>query len=115
MADEEWHPTQNVAPGADPEQPGPGPRPALSSELEMVVCSPSRIHAAPRPGDHPQVGFAADAGQFGGAVHRHPAHQFRGHVVLGFAARLPDALVGVLPHADRAVGLCLDQGPQPAG
>ncbi len=41
-------------------------------------------------------------GQPRAAVQRHPAHQLRGHVVLGLAARLPDPLIGLLPDRERA-------------
>ena len=50
---------------------------------------------------------------FGGAVERHPAHQLRRDVVLRLAARLPDPLVGLAPDARRALGLGLDDRPQP--
>ena len=61
-----------------------------------------------------EVAVAADRGELGGAVHRHPAHQLRGDVVLGLSARLPDALVGLAPDLGGALGLGLDDRPQPA-
>ena len=58
-------------------------------------------------------GLAADPGELGRAVERHPAHQLRRDIVLRLAARLPDPLVGLTPHARRALGLALDDRPQP--
>ena len=60
------------------------------------------------------VGVAPDRGQFRGAIERHPAHELGGHVVLGFAARFPDALVGFAPYRGGARRLRLDERPQPA-
>src|SRR5204863_2674336 len=42
-----------------------------------------------------------------------PAHQLRGDVVLRLAASLPDPLVGLAPDARRALGLRLNERPQP--
>ena len=61
-----------------------------------------------------QLGVAAVVGELGRAIHRDPAHELRGHVVLGRAARLPDPLVGLAPHLHRALRLGLDDRPQPA-
>ena len=58
---------------------------------------------------------AAELGQLGGAIERHPAHQLRRDVVLRRAACLPDALVGLPPDGGRALGLRLDERPEPAG
>ena len=63
----------------------------------------------------PELGVAADLGQLGGAVERDPAHELRRHVVLRLAAGLPDALVGLAPHRGGALGLGLDDRPQPRG
>ena len=52
-------------------------------------------------------------GQLRRAVHRHPAHELRRHVVLRRAAGLPDPLVGLAPDAQRALRLRLDDRPQP--
>ena len=60
-----------------------------------------------------QVAVAADLGELGGPVERDPAHELRGHVVLWRATRLPDPLVGVLPHLRRALGLRMDDRPEP--
>ena len=57
---------------------------------------------------------AADVGELGRAIHRDPAHQLRGDVLLGRAARLPDALVGLAPDLHRALRLALDDRPQAA-
>ena len=65
-----------------------------------------------RPG-RGEVGVAADVRELRGAVERHPAHQLRRYVVPRLAARLPDALVGVLPDRRGALGLCLHERPQP--
>ena len=59
------------------------------------------------------LAVAADIGEFRRPVHRHPAHELRGHVLARRAASLPDALVGLAPDADRALGLGLDDRPQP--
>ena len=59
-----------------------------------------------------QVAVAADLGELGGAVEGDPAHQLRRDVLLRLPARLPDALVGLLPHADRAFRLRLDEWPE---
>ncbi len=61
-----------------------------------------------------QLGIASNLGELGRAIHRDPAHELRRHVVLRRAARLPDALVGVLPDRRRTLGLRLDDRPQPA-
>ena len=50
-----------------------------------------------------------------GPVHRDPAHELRGDVVLRLAARLPDSLVGLLPDLRRALGLRLHHRPEPPG
>src|SRR5687767_10795075 len=55
---------------------------------------------------------AADLGQFGGPVQGDPAHQFRGHVVLGIPAGFPDSLVRLPPGRDGAFCLRLHEGPQ---
>ncbi len=60
-----------------------------------------------------QLVIATQRRQLRGAVHRHPAHDLRGHVVLGLAARLPDPLVGLRPDAFGAVRLRFDHRPQP--
>ena len=56
---------------------------------------------------------AADHGELGRAVERDPAHQLRRDVVLRRSARLPDPLVGLAPDLRRALGLGLDDRPQP--
>ena len=61
-----------------------------------------------------EVAGAAERGQLGGAIERHPAHQLRRDVVLRLAPRLPDPLVGLPPHGGRALGLRLDERPEPA-
>ncbi len=61
-----------------------------------------------------QVGVVADRGQLGRPVECDPAHQLGRHVVLRSAAGLPDALVRLAPHRRRALGLGLDQRPQPS-
>ena len=61
--------------------------------------SPARRRARSRP---------RLAGEPGGAVERDPAHQLRGDVVLGLAARLPDPLVGLVPGRDRGLDLLED-------
>ena len=58
-----------------------------------------------------EVGVAADLRELRGPVHRDPAHQLGGDVVLGLAARLPDPLVRLLPDLRRALGLRLDDRP----
>jgi len=60
-----------------------------------------------------QFGFAADGGKLRCAIHCHPAHDLGRDVVLRLAAGLPDPLVRLGPHAGRALGLCLDDRPQP--
>ena len=59
------------------------------------------------------LGVAADLGELRGPVERDPAHQLRRDVVLRLAARLPDPLVGLAPDLRRALGLRLDDRPQP--
>ena len=54
----------------------------------------------------------ADLGQLRGPVQRHPAHELRRHVVLRGAARLPDALVRLLPRLGGALGLGLHDRPE---
>ena len=75
----------------------------MSARISSAVARPRRL----------QLRVAADLGQLGGAVQRDPAHELRRDVVLGLAARLPDALVGLLPDLRRALGLRLDDRPQP--
>ena len=60
-----------------------------------------------------QLRVAADLGQLRGAVERDPAHELGGDVVLRLAARLPDALVGLAPDLRGALGLRLDDRPEP--
>ena len=67
-----------------------------------------------RPPGRLQLGVATDLGQLRGAVERDPAHELRRHVVLRLAPRLPDALVRVPPHGRRALGLRLDDRPEPS-
>ena len=62
-----------------------------------------------------ELRIAADLGQLRRAVERDPAHELRRDVVLRRAACLPDALVGLSPHTDRAFRLRLDDRPQPSG
>ena len=62
-----------------------------------------------------EVGVALHLGELRRPVEGHPAHQLRRHVVPGLAPRLPDALVGPLPHVRRARGLGLHDRPEPAG
>ena len=59
-----------------------------------------------------QLRLPLELGQPRPPIERHPAHQLRRDVVLGLAARLPDALVGLLPDRDRAPDLVLDDRPQ---
>ena len=59
------------------------------------------------------VGVAADLRELGRAVERDPAHQLGGDVLLRLAAGLPDALVRLAPYVGRALGLRLDDRPQP--
>ena len=61
-----------------------------------------------------ELGVAAHVRKLRGAVHRHPAHQLRGHIVLRLAPRLPDPLVGLAPHLRRAFRLGLHDRPQSA-
>ena len=74
----------------------------------------ARISSAIAPHFSLQVAGPAEVGELGGAVERHPAHQLRRHVVLRLAASLPDALIGLAPDARRALGLGLDEWPEPA-
>src|SRR4029453_6237351 len=60
-----------------------------------------------------QLRVPADLGQLGRAIEGHPAHELRGDVVLRLSPRLPDALVGLLPHIRRTLRLRLDYRPQP--
>ena len=64
-----------------------------------------------RPG-RGKLGVAAYVRELRGAVERHPAHQLRRYVVPRLAARLPDALIGVLPDRRGALGLCLHERPE---
>ena len=57
--------------------------------------------------------LAADLGELRRAVEGHPAHELRGHVVLGLSPGLPDPLVGVAPDLSCALRLRLDDRPQP--
>ncbi len=75
----------------------------MSAWISSAVRAPARLERR----------VAAHRGQPGGAVERHPAHQLRRDVVLRVAARLPDALVGLAPDAAGALGLGLDDRPQP--
>jgi hypothetical protein len=72
----------------------------------------SRVEAVERVGVvvTPRAAFG---GQLRRAVERHPAHELRGDVVLGLAAGLPDHLIGLLPDRGGALGLGLDDRPQP--
>jgi len=54
-----------------------------------------------------QIGVAANVGEFRRTIESDPTPQLRGDVVLWIAARLPDALVRFLPHANRALRLRL--------
>ncbi len=56
-------------------------------------------HRRPLPG---VVGTTLQFGEFRAAIERHPAHDLRRHEVLGLAAHLPDAPIGLAP-----VGRCL--------
>ena len=62
-----------------------------------------------------ELEFALERRQPGPTIRRHPAHQLRGHVLLGLAARLPDPLIGLLPDVERAPDLVLEDRPQPLG
>ena len=59
--------------------------------------------------------IAAPFGQPRAAIHRHPAHQLRGDVVAGLAARLPDPLVGLPPRRRGALDLVGEHRPQALG
>ena len=74
----------------------------------------ARISSAIVPPLLLQLTGAAERGQLGGPVESDPAHQLGRHVVLGLAASLPDALIGLPPDARRALGLRLDERPEPA-
>ena len=76
----------------------------MSALISSAVAAPGRA----------ELRLAGDLGQLGRAVERHPAHELGGDVVLGLAARLPDALVGLAPDRGRALGLGLHDRPQPA-
>src|SRR4029077_11702536 len=56
--------------------------------------------------------ITADLGQLRGPIERDPAHQLRRDVVLRFAPRLPDPLVGLAPDLRRALGLGLYERPE---
>ena len=58
--------------------------------------------------------LAADPGQLGAAVDRHPAHDLGGGEVLQLAADLPDAGVGFPPVLQRLVDLLVQDRPDPA-
>ncbi len=75
----------------------------MSARISSAVARPLGL----------ELGRAADPGELRRAVERHPAHQLRRDIVLRLAARLPDPLVGLAPHARRALGLALDDRPQP--
>ncbi len=62
-----------------------------------------------------ELRVAPDLGELRRAVERDPAHELRRHVVLRRAPRLPDALVRFPPHADGALGLRMDDRPEPSG
>ncbi len=51
MADEEWHPTQSVAPGADPEQPGPAPAARFVDPEEAIFAD--SLPTMEEPADQP--------------------------------------------------------------
>src|SRR5438270_5861209 len=61
----------------------------------------------------PQLWTVPDRRELGRSVHRHPAHELRGDVVLRLAASLPDPLIRLAPDLHRALGLSLDDRPQP--
>jgi hypothetical protein len=61
-----------------------------------------------------QVGIATNPCKLCGAIQGDPAHQLGGDVVLRRTSRLPDALVRVLPNARGALGLRLNDRPQPS-
>src|SRR5689334_18133327 len=85
----------------------------------VVLAKDAPAHAAledllPHAGRRalPLLGQLVDpetAREASAAVDRDPDHQLRGDVVLGFAARLPDSLVGVWPGRDRRFDLVADQ------
>ena len=60
-----------------------------------------------------QPRVAGDLGELGRAVERDPAHQLRRDVLLGLAAGLPDPLIGLAPDLRGALGLLLDDRPEP--
>src|SRR5262249_56271306 len=86
---------------------------------QLTAPQPPLFGAPPAPPPRPppplclEIGVPADLRQLRGAVQRDPAHQLGGDIVLGLAARLPDPLVGLLPDAGRALGLGLNDRPQP--
>ena len=61
-----------------------------------------------------QVGVTADRSELRRTIESDPAHELRGDVLLGRAAGLPDALIGVSPDLRRALRLRLDDRPQPS-
>ena len=69
------------------------------------------ISSATAPPLHGQVPVLAQLGEPGAAVERDPAHELRRGEVLGVAAHLPDAAVGLAPVGDRGVDLLLEERP----
>ena len=59
------------------------------------------------------LGVLADLRQPRAAVQRHPAHELRGREVLGLAAHLPDAAVGVAPVGEGVLHLLDQDRPDP--
>src|SRR4029078_2130032 len=59
-----------------------------------------------------QLRIAPHPGQLRRTVEGDPAHELRGDVMLGLAARLPDPLVGLLPDPGGALRLRLADWPQ---
>ena len=89
--------------------------PAVQAAVERLVASARHdlevvLRLAPLDG---ACAVATDLGELRGAVERDPAHQLRRDVVLRCPARFPDPLVGFAPHLARALGLRLDDRPQP--
>ena len=64
--------------------------------------------------DRTGLRFTGDVRQPRRAVQSDPAHELGRHVMLGLAARLPDALIGLAPDRGRALGLRLHDRPKPA-
>ncbi len=79
--------------------------PRSSSSLRISSASACQVSAS--------SAWPAPFGQPRAAVHRHPAHQLRGHVVAGLAAGLPDALVGLAPGLRGTADLVDEHRPQP--